>query len=294
MKLIHDDVSPGALNFLRVWVFGIWLCIVALDPLPVIAHLPAALFHPAGILLWWVPASFQPFLIETQFLYGLKFITIASLLFVILNKWMKPAAILSCILLTVYQGIIRGFGYVDHAEIVLLFSAYFLTLFAVADSVIHERDSGGRASLPNLNSIPFVVILTFLLFTYSLTGVHRVAHGGLDVFTSDTLKAWIVMDTHMLLQQMFSWNLDGLILKHSLLYEFLKGGLPIQTLFEMFAPFCLISRKFRYAFLFVMIPFHLLSWLFLKIFFWENLLLFILLFDWKQVPKRTSPKPIPV
>ena len=44
--------------------------------------------------------------------------------------------------------------------------------------------------------------------------------------------------------------------------------------------FCaLFSRWYRYAFLAVMIPFHVLSLFVLDVFFWENMALYILFFE---------------
>jgi hypothetical protein len=48
-------------------------------------------------------------------------------------------------------------------------------------------------------------------------------------------------------------------------------------LIEVFSLFCLSSRPFRIFWLSVMVPFHLLTLIFMNIFFWQNLLLFPLL-----------------
>lgn len=290
MKLIHADATAQGLRTLWCYVYGLWFLIVLADPLAVLSDLPMSTFKPAGLLLRALPDSLEPWLLTGAFLYCLKFATALLLLLAVLNVWMKTTSVLSCFLLTVYQGIVRGFGYVDHAELALLFAAYFLSLFAVADALV-QANSGEATnsrvdpdSKVNPNSIPFVAILAFLLFSYVFTGVHRLAHGGLEVFGSDTLKAWIVMDQHMLHQLFFSWNLAEWVLEHPRIMWILEIAFPFQLLVEILAPLCLVSRRFRYLFLLVMVPFHLLSWLFLKILFWENLLLYSLLSEgglWK-------------
>jgi hypothetical protein len=53
----------------------------------------------------------------------------------------------------------------------------------------------------------------------------------------------------------------------------------VVTLFEILAPCCLLSRRFRLTFLIVMAPMHVLVWVSMNILFWENLALFLLLLD---------------
>jgi hypothetical protein len=54
-------------------------------------------------------------------------------------------------------------------------------------------------------------------------------------------------------------------------------GFAVVTLFELLAPLCLVFRGFRYAWLLTIIPFHFLTLLTMKIFFWQNLLLICVL-----------------
>ena len=55
MKLLHEDATREVLEAVRVWIFGIWLVKVVLDPLPVISELPVIIFNPAGFLLKFLP-----------------------------------------------------------------------------------------------------------------------------------------------------------------------------------------------------------------------------------------------
>jgi len=57
-----------------------------------------------------------------------------------------------------------------------------------------------------------------------------------------------------------------------------RVGFVVVTLFEFLTPLCLLSRKFRYVWLIIIIPFHFLTWLLMNIFFWQNLLLMLVLF----------------
>lgn len=288
MRLIHADATSRGLTLLRRYVYGLWFLIILADPLPVIADLPLSAFKPVGPLLRMLPDSMEPWLLTPGFLYGLKFTAAAALLLAILNYRWKMTSLVSCFLLTIYQGIVRGFGYVDHTELALLFAAYFLSLFSIADALAQDGPEKGSRASPasiNLNSVPFVASLAFLLFSYSLTGVNRLTYAGFEVFAPGTLRGWIVMDQHMLHQLFFSWNLADWVMQRPTVLRVLEIGFPLLVVVEVLAPFCLVSRRFRYFFILVMVPFHVLSWVLLKIFFWENLLLYPLFLEmnlWKS------------
>ena len=44
-------------------------------------------------------------------------------------------AIFTCILLTFYQGLIRGYGYINHGELPILYAAYVLAVFPSAHAL---------------------------------------------------------------------------------------------------------------------------------------------------------------
>ena len=78
------------------------------------------------------------------------------------------------------------------------------------------------------------------------------------------------------------------LLQQRTLNVLLNMGFPIVTVFEVLAPLCLVSRTFRAAFLVVMVPFHLFSWIFMEVFFWKNLALYVLCVDWSRVKARVT------
>jgi len=63
---------------------------------------------------------------------------------------------------------------------------------------------------------------------------------------------------------------------------FLRAGLPVITLLEITAPLCLISPLYRCIFIPVMLSFHLLSLVLMNIFFFDDMLVYLLLVDWSK------------
>jgi predicted DCC family thiol-disulfide oxidoreductase YuxK len=203
---------------------------------------------------------------------------IISLVLTILNTFRKPAAVCACVFITVYEGIIRGFGgHISHSDLILLYAAYFLALFPMADLMIGKKQRESADTALNLYGIPLVAILATLCFTYTLVGVYRIVHGGIETFSSDSITFWALRNSYQVVNP--TWGFGRALLEYPIFSRILKWGFPVTTLFELLAPVCLFSRRFRYVFLAFMIPFHLMSWLFMEIFFWANLLLFILFFD---------------
>jgi len=289
MELIHKDASAEALEFFRRWVFGFWLLIIVIDPFPSLAYLPSTMFQPTGLLMICLPEGILPLFFNEQFLIGLKILTVLSLLAVLFNKYRTFCTILSCLLLTWHQGFIRSFGHINHSEISLLYAAYLLTLFSLADSFWKEKITDSSMTKVNLNSISLIVILTVVCFIYSFMGIFRIINGGIEIFFSDSMKFWIIETSNM--AGYYSWHLDHLILQKPWILKTLNLGFPILTVFEIFAPLCLIFRWFRYAFLFVLIPFHILTWLFMNIIFWEQLALYILFINFTH---NFKPKKIKI
>lgn len=196
---------------------------------------------------------------------------------VIFKIFMKPASVLACVLLTLYQGVIRGFGVVNHAEIALLYAAYFFTLFPIADEMVEKRYRVKTDTEINLNSIPCVSTLGILCFTYTFVGMQRIVRGGWNLFHSDSLTYWI-LDNSLRPSESFT-PFGHLLLQYPLLERLLNVGLSVGTFFEILAPLCLLSSWFRYVFLLVMVPFHIVILFFMGINFWEQVVLYVLLFN---------------
>jgi predicted DCC family thiol-disulfide oxidoreductase YuxK len=285
MKLLHQDATPETLNVVTVWVFGLWLLRLAPDPVRLLSFLPLSVYEPVGFLKI-IPISMRPLLISPLFLYGLKIVMLLSLVLTVLNIFRKPAAVCACIFITVYEGILRGFGgHISHTDLILLYAAYFLALFPFADAMVKRNQGEPVDTTLNLYGIPLVAILTTICFTYTFVGVYRIVHGGIETFASGSIIFWALRNSYQVVDP--AWGFGRSLLEYPIFSKMLNWGFPVITLFEVLAPVCLLSKRFRYVFLAVMIPFHFLSWFFMEVFFWANLLLFILFFD---INRWLSPK----
>lgn len=283
LALHHQNETPESLDRLRWLVTGLWIFKIVTEPVSVWKHLPMSLFDPVGFMKV-LPEFVYPWLVQPAFLWGLKGVTILLLLCAASNIMRNIAAVGACLLLTFYQGIFRGFaGHIPHVDAVALYALYFLAVFPLADQWVRKHDSRSHPSW-NPSEVSFVAILFVLCLSYTLVGVYRIVHAGPEVFTGGSIHFWMMRNSYQHSEgyrQIVNFVFDTPFLRWML-----QVGFPVVTAFEVLAPCCLFSRRFRLAFLAVMIPFHFLSQILLRVFFWENLVLYVLLLDeklWRRI-----------
>jgi hypothetical protein len=266
------------LRAIRIVVFGLWLVKTILTPVDSLAWLPLSLFQPVGFLAPLPDAALR-FLVGGASLYCLKIAIIIALMLVLIGIMRNAAAVAACLLITLQQGIIRGFsGHVHHSDLVLLYAAYLLALFPIADALAGKRWAMAAPTLrASTERVLVVAILTLLCLSYTLTGTYRFIHGGADTFREGSATFWALRNSYQLAHP--TWGLGKLLLPYPLLSHGLNASFPIVTLFESAGIIALISRPFRWVFVAVVIGLHLLSWLFLEVFFWENLFLLAFLVE---------------
>jgi hypothetical protein len=138
--------------------------------------------------------------------------------------------------------------------------------------------------------VPLIAIAMVLCFTYTATGISRLLLGAPAVFHPDTLTVWIAGYSHETTYH--GWNIGRAVLDLPIASRaLLSVGLIVVTATELLAPCCLGSRRFRRFFLAVMIPFHLVTYVTMNILFWENLALYVFLFDSASLRRHDAGTP---
>jgi hypothetical protein len=268
--VLHARVSPETLGCARIWVFGIWLVWVFLDPLPDLARYPTEILRPIGVLKL-VPAAAWPLLLSAAGLWGLKLALLAGLAALTLGlPGYRPVALVTCVLLTLYQGVIRGLTFTNHSELALLYATWVLALFPAADAMARRRRHSPTAA-PVMYSAPMQLIALILLTCYSLVGVRRLIESAPAIFFDDTIIRYVAVRAAPA-RPVFG-DMGLAVLEHPWLARLLTLGFPVVGIFEALAPLCLFSRWFRWAWLAVIVPFHVGTWLLMGILFLFNLLM---------------------
>jgi len=276
LELIHAQAGPRLLRLTRLGIFALWIVKLLLDPLWRLAELPRELFQPIGILAL-LPAGALDALLTPGGLAALLILTLAVLVLGLTDRAFAPVSTLAAILLTAYSCLIRGFGPAVHTDIVLLLAVYALAGFAWADGLALRF---GKKSVGGGSSYPLVTIVAMLCLSYCLVGLNRTIAGGLSVFTGDTMEVWAIDAS--LRGYYFNTNVGWHVPEWPWVVLMLRSGLPFITLFEITAPLCVASPHYRWVFIPVMLSFHLLSLVFMNIFFFDDMFLYLLLIDWSR------------
>jgi hypothetical protein len=276
LELIHEQAGPRLLLLVQRGIVGLWIFKLLLDPLWRLAELPRELFEPTGVL-----RLFGPGLLDWQLsAAGLTSLWAGSLLFLGLTLFFTrpPLALtISAFLLTVYSSLIRSYGPAVHTDIPLLLAVYALAGFAWADVIAPAQSPADKAARA---SYPLITIVAMLCLSYCMVGLARAILGGIHVFTGDLMEMWAVDAS--LRGYYFNTNVGWQIPHWPLVVLMLKGGLPAVTVFEIMAPLCLVWARFRWVFIPFMLSFHLLSLVFMNIFFFDDMFLYLLLIDWAK------------
>jgi hypothetical protein len=286
MTLIHHDATERGFRALRAWIVVLWLWVVLRQPVNDLHELPEVAFVPPEIFQHLFPDD-GGWLLRPMVLDALQVGSLLCLVLTLVTRVAPATGILAAGFVTLHQGLTRSFHYVHHAQLALLYALYVVVLFQLSLSLSRSRRSQGSAPNTalgaglNLWTLPFLGVLGVLCLTYSFTGVYRVAHGGPELFWSDSLEFWLA-DRALV----FGAPWRALLTDLPGTWEFLNVGFALVTCFETLAPLTLAWRPFRWAFIVVIGAFHVLSFGLMGIPFWENLLLFPLFVD--RVPFRSA------
>ncbi len=280
--MIHDGTTSRGAGFVRAWVFSLWALYLAGNMPHKLAEFPREQFQPPG-LLRILPDSFYDILLTTAGLQTMKWVLMAGLIAcaVGVRPW-KAVAIPTVLLLTLQQGIPRGFfAYVNHKELSAMYATYVLAMFpATGFSPFSLAASKARTKADEAtNRFMMALLSTVLLVPYCLIALRRLSKNDWTFWGSDLLPTYLARNS-------FSESWYGLgaigqmVLRSSWLTFAVEAGFFLVTIFELLAPLCLIHRRFRHVWLVVMAGFHLSTLFLMDIFFWESLLLFpVLLLD---------------
>jgi len=183
---------------------------------------------------------------------------------------------LTVLLLAYYQGVYRGFGgHVNHQELTLLYTNAILAAFPCADRLaLGSRDIRRETGIYFWGA--FSVVLIFVA-SYVVIGVARIATQGPTIYFTDTMKAFVA--EHAAKDNFWSWEIGRLVQDHDWLAFLFQLSFPFATLLEvalLIAPF---HRRWRWLCLPLVFGFHVMIWIFMNIFFVQNLLMLALMLD---------------
>lgn len=269
--MLHAKSSPEALGFARIVVYALCLAVVALNPIEAVGDFPSGWFEPAG-LFRFLPGDLQALLLQGEVLHGLRWATMGLCVLLILGvRPFLPLALACAVGMLLFDGVIKGFGgFINHAQMGLLYAAWVLPFFPAADGF--SVFGPPRAKRPAvLHAAPMALIGLCLATVYMLLGIRRFAHGGFEIFTGDAILNYLAVSSLNYSAYGFEYGL--LPLTHPWLAIGAKAGYFAFTLAEISAPLTLFHARFRLLWLPVILSLHVGTLFLMNIFFWEQMIL---------------------
>lgn len=293
-NLLHGQANARSLAAFRIWVFGCWLLFTLFCPFTQLSRLPVEAFQPTGVL-HNLPAAVWPWLLSAAGLWTIKLLLIATLLWSIVGGAKARAAMFASVgLLLLVQSLLRGFsGHINHGELPLWFAALVLACSPSLDAFAWRPENRRRDSAKPraCYAAPLQLMVVAFSLTYLFVGVVRLLDGGLPLLVSDSLQIWSIQAAYL---PRFYTNDFGLLLYGwPPLGYLLTAGFIVVTIFEILSPLVLFSRRFRYAWLAVIIGFHVGTLLLMNIFFVHNLALLVVMIDfdrWFNAADRSAKR----
>jgi hypothetical protein len=273
--VIYAEATGRRLALARCALLGVCTLDVALDPFPALSALPSAWFTGHGP---WalVPSRLIDLIWSEPALWALKATTLGALALALFGVWRpRIMAGLAALLLTLTWGFVRGFGHADHSQLQLLFMTFVLPFLPAWDALSGVREKAPRAESAYVSA--FVALALVFGFPYFLTGAARLAQEGFTIFTSDAMQHFMARETLSL--DDFDYTL-GLSLLDPALRPLLNLGFFGVTLAELGAPWAYLEKRWAFAWLALIVPFHLLAPLLMHVLFVHNLALIAVLYLW--------------
>lgn len=241
-----------------------------------IAALPREWYVALGPFRW-LPDSLHALVFEPSLLRGLRWSALGLAGAAVAGVRPYPCfAAAFCAVYLLLRALASGFGgFIGHGWLAMTFCSWVLAAFPAAAALSLGR-SQRLTRRVELYTAPIVAMGALFCTSYFLLGVRRFARGGLEIFVNDALPTYIgLASLKDGAHAGFEYGL--LVLTSPLAASAMKAGYFVVTLMEVLAPLCVFSSPFRWLWIAVMIPFHLLTLVTMNIFFDNNIVLMLLL-----------------
>lgn|GEM_PF-187232 len=291
-SLQTSRATAQTLGAWRIGVFGLCLCYVLSVDLPTLASLPGEIYKPVGVLkllpdfAHWLRGA-------AMHLAVIRWVTALVVVAAMLGlKPYRPLAILAMALMFLFDMIYKGHGsYINHAHFGMLYVGSLLAIFPSADA--YAMQGPPKQDRPREHYVFAATLIGFIfVLPYVVIGVHRLAVGP-HVFLQDHIIAWLVEQS--VTQSYYGFDFSSWLLNYPLLGWLCKAGFIVVTAFEILSPFILINKWFRRVWIAVIVPFHLSTLFAMNIFFWQNVVLVLMLFpmwSYRLAMPATAQAPI--
>jgi hypothetical protein len=274
--MLHSDARAEQLAIARIVVFGLWFLIIARMRVTQFELIPEELIQPPG-LMRLIPL--ETLLSSPTILIVLKALALVGCALCVIGfRPYVPVAVGTAILILFHDGAMKSIGgYVNHSQVVLLLVTIILAIFPAADAYsLRGSWKGGPSGERWRYATPMLISALVIAIPYCFLGVRRLVAGGVGIYTGDSMTLWAV--SRSLEYSNYDFDLGLLVLENSFFPVLMAVGMLIVTFFEVVAPLTLRYGRLRVAWIAVIVSFHFVTLLTMRIFFWHNVILIFVFF----------------
>lgn len=279
--MIHSTSGPAHLAVVRITVFSIWIVILLGFQVDRLLAVPSELVDAPGLL---GPLPMDDMVADTPLMQGIRLAALLGCVLCVLGVRPFPLVAVPTVgLLLLIDGVGKSIGgFTNHAQAAALFVAALLALFPAGDAWSIARRPPDPQPSPWAYRAPLVLSAILITCAYSMIGLRRIVDGGTALVTGPTVELWFVVRSLGYAQYGFDHGLR--VLDHPVILWAAIAGMALTTVFEAISPLTLRFARFRTVWLLVIVPFHVATLLTMRIFFWENMVLVVVLLS--SLPDR--------
>lgn len=272
--------SALSLGIARSFVHGTFLIATLATSFSALGQLPITILRPTGVMKL-LPWSFYERLLTPTGMSILKYAMLVSLLFSTMGYLTSFSAKSSLLLVVFYQGLVRSFGHYNHDEMVAVYSLVVLAFTPCGDdfSLDHWSRHKKFAQPQFAYGFPIFLMQLLLAWAYFSSALVKLRVAGMKYLSPDNLPVLAIY--HSL------DNLHDTSFRWAFWLPHIRGVLPIIVvlvlIWELLFPLAIIWRRTRWFILGFGILFHLLTLLFMNIFFPYQLAMYLVFVDWDRV-----------
>jgi len=290
VKRLRLGLSPDVhLAMIRIAVFVVWAWQIVTYRAGSLADLPREIVRPPGL---FDNAALQALYGSGVALELLRWGTVALCVAAAAAvRPFAPIAVAAVAGIVVTYGAMQSIGgYVNHAQQNVLWIAVLLVAAPCADRLSMSGPPPDSArSRDHATTVTLIALL--VAATYAMTGLRRVGVGGVSVFTGESMKIWVT--ARSLQYSAFPLDVGLVVLRSRAIERLLQVGLLVSTVFEIASPLAVCWRRFRWVWIAVMVGFHVGVLFMMRIIFWENIVLILVVFAPLAIPRPADPETAP-
>jgi hypothetical protein len=267
--------GPRHASVIRLTILGIWIVILAGTPYAAFSTLPKDFAQPYGVGRALISTGLQNIIFTHAVLLSLKGLALVGCIVLFVgvrfSRGLTPVLFVVVLILDSVTKSVGGFA--NHAQIGALFGLGLLALYSAEPFLTPFELARREQSVPRPRLKDFVWLSALIVvIPYTLIAFNRLK-GGVEIFRGDALLYYIGTMSN-------SFESIGIWKFMPRLIGVVKLGFFVTTLFEFSSVCVFLFRPYRLVWLAVMSMFHVLTLVFMNIFFWENLVLIWALFWW--------------